>query len=464
MNQFVGSIASFEAAINRMEEYLESLGGEPRPLHEVEAHLLVLAMAIALAALVRYVTRVGVGNVGPVHVDADGRKRRRIGLRPQTYRSLFGAVPLLRTYYHDEEHGGFCPLDARLAVPARSYSYHIQKHLCLLDAQNAYEEGSQTLETLLGIHVPKSMGEVLLADAAEAVPDFVASLPAPTGEGELLVTMADAKGLNMVRPVEKAPPGPKLSFKPADRQGKKKMVNAWTVYTMNPDPGTPPVPLNRTTRGQMGTKREAFASLAKDAGGRGAGTKRMLFLCDGDQDLVALQQEYFPDALCCLDWMHLQEYVWAGAHVFFAKGSAEAHAWVKAQNDRLMHDDVATVLRGLRQRRTKGAKRLTTAQLETLEKVIGYLDDNKDRMPYGTFMLAGYPIGTGSIEGGVRHLIGDRMDRTGMRWTEPGAQAMLHVRSTHINGEMADFHEFRIRREQRRMYGSASVFEAKSCG
>jgi hypothetical protein len=440
-------------------EYLDGLAG-PVPLHEVEAKLLVFAFAIALAALGRYLAGIGVGNVGPVHVDPEGRKRRRIGVRRLTYRSLFGKLVVWRTYYHDAEHGGFCPLDAQLAVPETGYSYHLQKYACILEAQNAYGEGVTTLEALTGMHMPKSMGEHILAEAAAFVPGYRESAPPPANEGEVLVVMGDAKGIPMIRPVVKAPPGPPLSTKPEQRQGKKKMANSWTIYTMNPQEGEPPVPLNRTTCGHLGTKREAFELLAADAARRGAGAKKMLFLCDGDQDLVALQREYFPNALCCLDWMHLQEYVWEGAYVFHPKGSKEAEAWVKEKNERLMKDDVATVLRGLRQSLTKGKAKLTTAQQETLERVIGYMDANKDRMPYGSFMLAGYPIGTGSIEGGVRHLIGDRMDRTGMRWSESGAQAMLHVRSIHINGEMAAFHDERIKREQRRMYGSLSVFAA----
>ena len=274
---------------------------------------------------------------------------------------------------------------------------------------------------------------------------------------------ADAKGIDMVRPVEKAPPGPKLTLKSNERQGKKKMANGWTIYTANPEKGAPPVPLNRTTSATMGTKRESFELMAAALERRDAGRATMLFLADGDPILYALQKEFFPKALSCLDWMHLQERVWDAAYVFHPKGSPEAKAWVDMTNDRLMHDNVVTVIRGLRQSLTKGKTKLTAEQKAMLASVIGYMDDNKDRMPYGAFMLAGYPIGTGSIEGGVRHLIGDRMDRTGMRWTEPGAQAMLDLRSVHINGQMADFHEHRLKREQERIYGTASRFRVDLC-
>lgn len=463
MNQFEASIASFEVAINQMREYV---GGavEAMPLHEIEAKLLSLAMAIALAALGRIVAQVGTGDVGPVLTDEAGKARRRVGIRPSTYRSLFGPLAIARAYYHSEEHGGACPLDAQLAVPERSYSYHVQHAVCVLATQNAYEEGSKTLVELLGIPVPKSMGEAILADAAEAVPAFRAATPAPSGEGRVLVIQADAKGIVMVQPPKAKVAGPKMRREtPDERQGKKKMANAWTIYSLNPAKDEPPAPINRKTFAHLGTKREAFERLAIEAKKRGYGTKLTLFLSDGDPDLADLQREFFPEAKPCLDWIHLTEYLWDAAYVFHAKGSAEAKAWVETRQGWLLKDDAKTVVRGLKQSLTKGAARLTAAQTETLARVIGYMERNTDRMPYGTFMCAGYPIGTGSIEGGIRHLIGDRMERTGMRWKPPGAQAMLHMRSVHINGEMADFEKFRIKREQERLYGAESRFGPISC-
>lgn len=86
--------------------------------------------------------------------------------------------------------------------------------------------------------------------------------------------------------------------------------------------------------------------------------------------------------------------------------------------------------------------------------MIGYLSRNEDRMPYKEFFEQGYPIATGSVEGACRHHVADRMEGTGMRWKEPGAQAILHMRSVHLNGELDEFTAFRIRREQERLYAS----------
>ena len=37
-------------------------------------------------------------------------------------------------------------------------------------------------------------------------------------------------------------------------------------------------------------------------------------------------------------------------------------------------------------------------------------------MKYDEYLALGYPIGSGVVEGACRHLVKDRMERTGMRW------------------------------------------------
>ena len=108
---------------------------------------------------------------------------------------------------------------------------------------------------------------------------------------------------------------------------------------------------------------------------------------------------------------------------------------------------------GLRQRLTKHG--LTGSRRRTLESVITYLENNRDHMRYDEYIAAGYPIGSGVAEGACRHLVKDRMEQSGMRWTVTGAQAMLHLRATYLNDQWDEFIEDRVVREQTRLYGKA---------
>lgn len=71
------------------------------------------------------------------------------------------------------------------------------------------------------------------------------------------------------------------------------------------------------------------------------------------------------------------------------------------------------------------------------------IGNNSDSSVLG--VLLQYPF-----EGACRHLVKDRMERAGMRWSLEGAQAMLDLRSIHISGQWDEFTAHRIRKETAR--------------
>jgi hypothetical protein len=450
VNQSHSSIATFEVTINNLKRYLDEQT-IARPLHEVEQEILAMVRAIGQAALARYTAGCGTGDVGPVLEGGDVRPRRH-GIRTRIYRSLFGPIGIARMYYHEPLNGGVVPLDERLALPERSYSYPLQVLVTRLAATSAYDEGRDTLDTLLGARVPKSMAEAIVAEHGAEVRAFQTALPAPQGEGPVLVIQVDGKGVTMVNPKAKELPGPRIQAKVVRRTGNKKMAVVISIYTIEPEPFCPPDPINRRVYAFIGTRKEAFAWLVAEATKRGYGTKPTLFMSDGDPVLAELQTAMLPLARPCLDWIHCVEYLWDAAHIFHPAGSAEARAWVKTRETRLLAGDVVGVIRGLKQSLTKRKRKFKKWQREALARVIGYLSRNAARMPYRQFFDAGFPIATGSVEGACRHHVADRMEGTGMRWKTPGAQAVLDIRSVHLNKETDEFTAYRIKREQERLY------------
>ena len=56
-------------------------------------------------------------------------------------------------------------------------------------------------------------------------------------------------------------------------------------------------------------------------------------------------------------------------------------------------------------------------------------------MRYAYWMEQDLVIATGQVEGAVRHLVGERLDCSGMRWTRGKAEAVLHLRCIELNGD-----------------------------
>ncbi len=103
----------------------------------------------------------------------------------------------------------------------------------------------------------------------------------------------------------------------------------------------------------------------------------------------------------------------------------------------ILRGEVKNVIAGLRRRATVSA--VNEADAKVIATVCGYFENNASRMRYDVYLSAGYPIATGVIEGACRHVIKDRMEQGGMRWTREGAQAMLNLRAIHASDAAEEF-------------------------
>lgn len=73
--------------------------------------------------------------------------------------------------------------------------------------------------------------------------------------------------------------------------------------------------------------------------------------------------------------------------------------------------------------------------LEKLKETIVYYRNNVERMDYPGYERAWYHITSSPTESACRHVVGDRLKRSGMRWTEDGAQYVTSLRLKWKNNE-----------------------------
>ncbi len=182
-----------------------------------------------------------------------------------------------------------------------------------------------------------------------------------------------------------------------------------------------------------------------------AARKVTICLFDGEASLWGCWQEFLPDSVGILDLFHVTQRLWAAAHCFHAEKSQQAAAFVEQRLRQLLEGKVGYVIGGLRQMATK--QELKGNKRKTVLEAAQYYENNREHMKYDVYLAAGYPIGSGVVEGACRHLVKDRLEQTGMRWTVAGAQSMLYLRATYLNGDWAEFLDYRIQREQKRLYG-----------
>ena len=176
---------------------------------------------------------------------------------------------------------------------------------------------------------------------------------------------------------------------------------------------------------------------------------------DGERALWDMQRDYFSGAVGILDLFHVLERLWAVAHCFHARGATGRRVCGGAARD-LLQGRVGYVIARPAEAVAKVDK-LSGAKRKVVKAAMEYLANNREHMRYDEYLAAGYPIGSGVAEGACRHLVKDRMEQTGMRWTVEGAQAMLHVRAMYLNDQWEEFLEYRIEQEQTRLYRSVAA-------
>ncbi len=63
-------------------------------------------------------------------------------------------------------------------------------------------------------------------------------------------------------------------------------------------------------------------------------------------------------------------------------------------------------------------------------------------MRYDEYLAQGLPIASGPVEGACKNLIKDRMERSGMHWTESMAEAIVQLRAIYLSGDFQDYWAF----------------------
>jgi hypothetical protein len=463
-------------------DFVEQAARDGQRIDTVERGLFRQLLGLGHTLLSAFVAAAGDGDLGPEAETPEGRTVRRLPQRhDRRYVSIFGELTIARVVYGTREGQKIerVPLDEQLALPEGDFSYVLEDWGQRLSLKGSFAEAGESLEMLLGLRVGSRALEQMNRVVAGHAPCFQNSLemPPPEEEGSLMVVTADGKGVPMRRPEPDDSPKPHHRRTKGEKANKKQMACVGAVYSIKPfmrkaediidevlrDKKAEERPrpqhkhvwaeMTREVEGQppVTAKEGLFCHMSDELTARNLGHDRpVICLMDGERALWDAQAVYFPEAVGVLDLFHVLERLWAVAHCFHTEGSDEAKTFVEQRLRDLLQGRVGYVISGLR-RRLK-AEKLNAQRRKVVASALEYLGNNKAHMRYDEYLAAGYPIGSGVAEGACRHLVKDRMEQTGMRWTVEGAQAMLHVRALYLNDQWEEFQEYRVEQEQARLY------------
>jgi hypothetical protein len=152
--------------------------------------------------------------------------------------------------------------------------------------------------------------------------------------------------------------------------------------------------------------------------------KSLVFISDGAPWIRNWVADAYPQAISILDYYHAAEHLHGFAEKHF-RDDKKRKRWTDRQKELLLQSKVTTVITNI--------KKISDSK-EALQ-LIDYYRANQQRMDYYKYKQIGAGIiGSGAIESAHRTVVQKRMKLSGQRWSGNGAQNMLNLRVTSMNG------------------------------
>ena len=135
---------------------------------------------------------------------------------------------------------------------------------------------------------------------------------------------------------------------------------------------------------------------------------------DGAEWIWPLVDDLFPDSVQIVDWYHATQHLAQAAQALFPDHPEQAERWDAQQRTALFRGEIWKITHPLDRAGLTDHSR--------------YFHTHQRRMQYQAFREQGYPIGSGTVESGIKQFKA-RLTGPGMRWSRPAAERMLVVRA-----------------------------------
>jgi hypothetical protein len=417
--------------------------------------------------------------------DADGVRHGAVEAgHTRPLGTIFGTVTVARLAYRHRGHANLYPADGRLNLPQQRHSHGLRRLAAIEGARGSFAEATAAITRATGQTLGKRQAETLTARAATDVEDFYLARRSPPGnDDDVLVISADGKGIVMrpeslrkqtARKAQAATTKLKTRLSKGEKRNRKRLAEVGAVYDLapvprrasdvlsgdTPDQPPPPAPTATNkwvTASVVDDAAEVLRDVFDEAERRDPShTRTWVALVDGNNHQIDRIHTEAADrgieVTIIVDLVHVLEYLWGAAWCFFEEADPSAETWVHDRALAILHGNAREVAAGIRRRATTiGLSRSKRIKADTCA---AYLVNKADYLDYPTALASGWPVATGVIEGACRHVVKDRMDITGARWSTEGAEAVLKLRAVRTNGDFDDYWRYHLQRERERNHAS----------
>jgi hypothetical protein len=404
----------------------------------------VVGQAILEAALLNQGGRSTYQGASVPCCSCNGRARF-VNYRRRWVRTLHGEARILRAYYHCAAcHTGQAPWDAAQGLSDKPASPRLKAAVSRVMGRLVYSDGVCLLEELCGVRIEESTAEAIVGEVGPRIrkheQERVRQVKAQTERATAQRLMVDE---SEEKPVAALPTRPLqgervylgVDATTAHIEGAWHNVQNGLVFTVRADEEGRDTVLERAyLAGRMDMASLGWGLRALAATWNAPAYRERVFLADGAPCNWNLAATHFPDAVFILDFYHAAEHVWALGRALYRQDDPTTRAlgerWVADRLNSLKKEGPKPLLRALARRKCE-----TAAQREALRQARHYFKENAERMDYPAHLAAGRMIGSGPVEAACKSVVGVRLKQAGMRWSDAGADAVLAIRTTLLNGD-----------------------------
>ncbi|HYB25299.1 MAG TPA: ISKra4 family transposase [Solirubrobacteraceae bacterium] len=397
--------------------------------------------------------------------------------------SVFGQVTVGRQAYRRRGCQNLYLADAQLNLPRERPSHGTRRLAAVGSSKGSFEEATEQVREITGLEISKRQVEELARAAAVDFDAFYASQASAAAEqdndsdDDVLVISCDGKGIVIrsdgLRPAtaaaaQRAQPKLRTRLSRGEKPNRKRIAEVGAVYEVKPRTGEEVLASSaeKTVPAPEAKRKWLTASVVCDAATvvgqvfdeaqrRDPQHQRTwVVLVDGNNHQIdRITAEANARAIkltIVIDLVHVLEYLWGACWSFFNEGDPAAERWVHEKALAVLEGKASIVAASIRRKATRLG--LDTDKRAKADRCADYLHNKAPYLDYPTALRNGWPIATGVIEGACRHLVKDRMDRTGARWGLQGAEAVLKLRALRSNGDFDSYWRFHLAQEQRRVH------------
>jgi hypothetical protein len=352
-------------------------------------------------------------------------KKRRGNLKQMV--TMQGPSALKRPWFYCVDCSyGFSPLDKTLEISRKKYQFDVQKKSTRTTAEVPFSGGSELFAEL----TDQPISDHFMHDTFERVGEH-ARLADVIPSREEITARCQEVNESSWRPVlvvasdgAHVPTRPKAKRNEKRGQGRWQEAKGFRIYLLGKDRI-----VHVASWHQIQNEEQFGEDLSFVASRIPQDDLRIGLLGDGADWLWKHMVACFPKGRQILDYFHCAEHIHKVAKLQYGEKSQKCLEWVESTITRLYYAEVDNVIWGLQ--RMKPRDSLTK---EEIRKLIGYLQNNRERIHYRGDRIGGYPIGSGGIESANKFICHTRMKRSGAWWVKETGNEMLGIRCAIYNG------------------------------